>query len=103
VQLQHFLDEFHHLVVRRFVGLVGRINQTDRHFLHVLVNESVAVFARADPEWDAYVADRKPKQPTVQDAQQVAVFSSETVGGVGEIMIIAVETEAWPLRDVGEN
>src|SRR3990172_2028473 len=80
-----------------------RVDDFDRNFLHVLVDESVAVFPGPAAERDTDVPDGEPEKLAVENAEQIEVVRAQAVSGIGNVGPGRVQGEAGPLGDIRED
>ena len=68
-----------------FVCFRGEVDDSDRHLLHILIDEPIAILTGPHSERDTEIADREPKQPAVQKAKKIRIVNAEAVGSIGKI------------------
>ena len=87
----------------RLFSLHREVDDSDRHLLHILIDESIAILTGTNSERDAEVTDREPKQPAVQKAKKIRIVNAEAVGSIGKISTAPIQKEPWSFADIGEN
>ena len=68
-----------------------------------MVNEPVAVFTCPNPEGYAYVADREPKKPTVQNTEETKIVRAETTRSVREVNAVTINEETRSFANVWKD